>query len=88
MSGVRKSANSAWSQNQSVIQRNESEIVNDESSSASDYTRQPRSASQLKNQTFGQYNSEGPTPQTNPDMLSPGMQEEGIANIAISNNAL
>ena len=45
MSGVRKSANSAWSQNQSVIQRNESEIVNDESSSASDYTRMPRSAS-------------------------------------------
>ena len=53
-------------------------------SSASDYTRPQKSSAQIRNQTFGPISS-ALSPQ-NEDMLSPGMQEEGIANIAITND--
>jgi hypothetical protein len=82
MSGanIRRSTNSVQSNNYSHS-RKDSDMIE---SSASDYTRPQKSSAQIRNQTFGPISS-ALSPQ-NEDMLSPGMQEEGIANIAITND--
>lgn len=69
MSGanIRRSTSSALSHNYSHARKNSD--MNE--SSSSDYTRQPKSSAQIRNQTFGP-NSSALSP-INQDMLSPGM---------------
>ena len=75
----RRSMNSVYS-NTTSHARKDSDMNDD---SASDYmTQKQKSSVQIKNQTFGPNSSV----HSNLEMLSPGMKEEGIANIAITNN--